>query len=244
MHINGPAFYIMLTPSSPSRLLYRDHLACLYGTSGATGIKWHYPTWHGLKMNFCFIISSSALLKIYFIVKLFKYHWNLNLSMHLISSLSIILKSHTFYILNMQANIAHTQVSTLSVWRMKNLDTLPPAWPMSTLILDHHVASVLSGETDRGLCGQSCLNSGTPNQSSPSLSVSPSVFLIAHSPSPHSDGGHVWSRAENGQSGSSRTHYYHCSSCLSLSLFLPALYSAAILPFSLCLYLPFTVLSS
>lgn len=87
---------------------------------------------------------------------------------------------------------------------------------MSTLFVDHHVASVLSGETDQGLCGQSCLNSETANQSSPSLSAPPPVFLIAHSPSPQSDGGHVWSRAENGQSGSSCSYCYHCSSSLSL----------------------------
>lgn len=101
---------------------------------------------------------------------------------------------------------------------MENLDTTPlsPSCPTTALIVGPQVASLRSGETDRVHCGQSCLNSGTSNQSSLSVSVSPSVFLIAHSPPPHSDG--VWSRAENGQSGSSRTHYYHCSSYLPLSL--------------------------
>lgn len=82
--------------------------------------------------------------------------------------------------LSLCTNIAYTWASTLCT--VKNLVTRPHTWPVSTLILDHRVAWVLPGETDRGLCGQSCLNSGTPNQSSPSLSVSPSVFLIAHSP--------------------------------------------------------------
>lgn len=50
---------------------------------------------------------------------------------------------------------------------------------MSTLILDHHVAPVLWGETDGGLCGQSCLNSGTPNQSSPSVSVSHCSLVLS-----------------------------------------------------------------
>lgn len=82
----------------------------------------------------------------------------------------------------------------------------------------HRVAAVLSGETDRGLCGQSCLNSETLDQSSP-LSLSPPfVFLIAHSSSLHSDGGHVWSRAENGQSGSSHIHTVITAAHISLSL--------------------------
>lgn len=126
---------------------------------------------------------------------------------------------------------------------MDYLDTLPFTWPVSTLILDRRVASVLSGETDRGLCGLSCLNSETPNQSSFSLSlpVSHSVFLVAPSPSLHSDGGHVWSRAENGQSGSSHVHYYHRSSSLSLFLYVPRSHiTLLILPLSL----PFTALST
>lgn len=59
----------------------------------------------------------------------------------------------------------------------------------------------------------------------------PSVFLVAPSPSLHSDGGHACLRAENGQSGSSHVHYYHCSSSLTLT------YRRAILPFSFCRYL-------
>lgn len=84
--------------------------------------------------------------------------------------------------------------------------------------LESPCSSCAFGETDRGLCSQSCLDSESPNQSCATLVLSLSAFPIAHSPSPHSsDGGHVWSRAENGQSGRSLTHhYYHCSSYLSV----------------------------
>lgn len=101
--------------------------------------------------------------------------------------------------------------------------------PLSALILDQRVASVFSGGNRwRPLWSE--LSELWDSQSILSLSLSPRlpplVFLIARSPSPHSDGGHVWSRAENGQSGSSRTLYYHCSSYLSpLSLYTTAILS-------------------
>ena len=140
---------------------------------------------------------------------------------------------------------------------MKDSDTLPSYDPCRLLFWITGERRCFQGETDQDLCGQSCLNSGTPNQSSPSplslslslclslfLSLTLSVYLclslcVSHcslTPSPHRDGGHVWSRAENGQSGCSHSHYYDCSSYL-LSLSLLAPYRTAILPRSLHLYL-------
>lgn len=68
----------------------------------------------------------------------------------------------------------HTLEFVYSVCRMKNCR------PMLTLILDRRVASVHLGETDQGLRGRSCLNSGTLNQSS--LSTPPLCFSLLARP--------------------------------------------------------------
>ncbi len=125
-----PAFYIMFTPSSPFRLLYRDYLACLYGMSGATDTKWHYPTWHGLFMfplsgPLCLCHSQSSPHNVpktkEWVSRLkpeeFLFHNKLicfaENTFYCQWSLSLLCPS--FYTLNMHANIKHTQVSILSV---------------------------------------------------------------------------------------------------------------------------------
>lgn len=105
---------------------------------------------------------------------------------------------------------------------MKNLVSVPPHDPCRLLFWITIQLQCFRGNRSRPLWLE--LSEPWDSQSilSPSVSLSPcppSVFLIAHSPSRHSDGGHVWSRAENGQSGSSRTHYYHCKASLHWLLY-------------------------
>lgn len=64
------------------------------------------------------------------------------------------------------------------------------------------------------------------------------MFLSAHS---HNDGGHVWSRVENGQSGSSHIPTVITTAHITVSL---SLYSAVIPLYLLFFYFTFIVLSS